>query len=320
MKLAWKGPLIDGISQSIINRYLTCPYRFFLYAALGLEDPEEYNANLTWGDSFHVGLEHLITGESIEESTTHMLTHLKTTYPMSGPTFPHSTTHMLKLYDLSYLNKEEWVTEQEFKVPYTLPCGRQLTLRGKLDGHNITKTRAVEHKCKKRHDKNKLRQEIYKDLQICLYSLVTGIREWQYDVIKIPDLQYSPPVKRTVESFENQVRRWYTEVDFGDYPINKKKRLWIDQFPVYLSEDNITIFKNRTLDPILLRMCKWYEKVSSDSFDPEVYDDIYYENPIRHFNPLMTESFEGPYHKYMTEQCDLSYLVPVKGFFNELSE
>lgn len=319
MLIKWKGPE-DGITQSIINRFLECPYNFYLYAGLGLQDPEEYNANLTWGDSFHIGLEHLIRGDSIEVSTKHMLEYLKEEYPQSGPTFPHSMSHMIRLYDLSYLGKEEWLTEQEFCEPYTLPNGRKIILRGKLDGHNISKTRAVEHKCKKRHDKIKLRHEIYKDTQICLYSLITGIREWQYDVIKIPDIQYSPPVKRLTETFANQVKRWYEEIDFGDYPINKKKRLWIDQFPVYLSEDNILQFQKRVLDPVLLRMCKWYDKVTDDNFDPEIFDDIFYEFPLRHFNPRKTEAFEGPFYKYLTDQCDLSYLVPVKGFFNELSD
>lgn len=320
MKIAWKGPEEDGITQSIMNRFLVCPYEFFLYAGLGLEDPPEYNANLSWGDSFHVGLEDLIKGETIKDAKLHMVNHLKENHPQSGPTFPHSMSRMLHLYNLSYLEDEEWLTEQEFEIPYILPNGRKIILRGKLDGHNVSRTKAVEHKCKKRHDKIKLRREIYKDTQVCLYSLVTGIRNWHYDVIKIPDIQYSPPAKRSTETYGNQVRRWFEEVDWDAYPINKKKMLWIDQFPVYLSEDNITRFQQRTLNPILLRMCKWYDKVTEDKFDPECFDDIFYESPLRHFNPRMTESFEGSFYKYLTDQCDLSYLIPIKGFFNELSD
>ena len=59
-KPAWAGPLVGGLTQSIINRYLDCPFRFYLYAVLGLEDPAPDKANLMWGSICHYGLEQII--------------------------------------------------------------------------------------------------------------------------------------------------------------------------------------------------------------------------------------------------------------------
>ena len=56
MGLAWKGPLEGGITQSLLTKFLECPYRFYLYAGLGLEQPGEPEPNLIWGDICHKGL------------------------------------------------------------------------------------------------------------------------------------------------------------------------------------------------------------------------------------------------------------------------
>ena len=46
----WKGPVIDGITQSMIGKFIQCPYRFYLYAILGKVDNKPLPDNLIWGD------------------------------------------------------------------------------------------------------------------------------------------------------------------------------------------------------------------------------------------------------------------------------
>ncbi len=94
----WPGPVEGGITQSIVTKALACPFRFFLYAYCGLEEVKAQDVRLMWGDTLHKGLEHLIQGDSFENSATTMKLYREKNYPMAPRTYDATTKRMLHLY------------------------------------------------------------------------------------------------------------------------------------------------------------------------------------------------------------------------------
>jgi hypothetical protein len=355
MKLKWPGPT-HGVTQSMLNKFLCDPYEFYLYAALGLQVPRTYKPNLAWGDTFHVGLEHLLDNvyeadrnQRIKNAQEAMHEHLQREYPLAERTFHSSCCEMLNLY------KDEWTydykceTEITFNIPYLLitPTSRyDIRLIGKydvvayhpdlyspenpadmsvLDTYPTKRVRSVpamigEHKCKKYVDTAQTREEVPIDLQCNMYCLTSGSQKVMFDTIKIPDVQYSLPEKRNLESIPNYVKRIYHDHVYKDYPIKRNKHLWLDQVPITITTEMQNIFAEETLDPILTRLCLWYDYISSDEFDPKnpKYNHIFYKTPIRHFNARKTEEYKTEYHNLTVGNWTLSELEPVGSYNSEL--
>ncbi len=330
--MKWPGPLHAGITQSLINRFLECPYRFYLYACLGLEELGEPEPNLIYGDTGHKGLEHIIrrpyrmidfSPDDWVEIDSEIDAHISKYWPMAPATFPISIKRMIRLYDDSYKDEHgPFVAEKEFAIPYLTSHGHNVTLRGKIDGI-ADDGFMVEHKFKGRFEPKYIRQEIQVDQQLMIYSHVSGSRSGIYDTIKIPDTQWAKPPQRKMERPSSYINSLYDDREWGDYPISRKRHLWISQIPYDLESDDITKYFQFTVDPLIDRICKWYEHVQQPGFDPDnpkFYNHIFYKTPVRHFNPSNTEMYKCNYYNYLTGQITLDDLVPVKAFYAELKQ
>lgn len=99
-KPAWDGPFEEtgGITQSQMTRFCANPFTYYLYAVLGLEEPEALDNRLIWGDTLHKGLEHLIRGDMLESSIQTMKDYRIKNYPGAPRTYDATTSRMLKLY------------------------------------------------------------------------------------------------------------------------------------------------------------------------------------------------------------------------------
>ncbi len=333
--MKWLGPLHGGITQSLINRFLECPYRFYLYAALGLEELGEPEPNLIYGDTAHKGLEHIIkrpyqiidfTPDDWHDIDNEIDCHINNYWPMAPATFPVSIKRMIRLYDDSF--KEEYgpfETEKEFAVPYTSIHGHKITLRGKIDALSTSSPYPTpcigEHKFKGRFETKYIRQEIQVDQQLMIYCFVSGARQGIYDTIKIPDTQWAKPPKRERERPTSYINSLYDDREWGDYPISRKRHLWISQVPFTLEDSDIHQYFQETVDPLIDLICTWYDYVQQPGFDPEnpkFYNRIFYKTPVRHFNPSNTENYKCNYYNYLTKQITINDLVPVKAFYAEL--
>ena len=323
--MPWKGPEKDGITQSLLNRFRTCPFSFYIYAILGLEESEtSFPENLCWGDAYHVGLENYIASHDYVYSCGKMIEHLKKQWPAAPPTFQHSLRKMLMLYTLP---PGEYRTEQEFKEVVEV-YGRKVVLRGKMDGigtHPDYGQVLLEHKCKGSIYPEQLKSEIKEDIQCNLYMYLADVEWVLYDLIKIPDVQRYGPNRAYDESPKAFIDRLYTGPigSYGNkYPINRCKESWIHQHPYLIERDQQEDFWQRTLRPLLAQMVQWWDYVNQPGFDfqnPKYYNSLFYKAPIRHFDPAKTESFKCPYYNYLTGESNLSDLSPVTSYFAELS-
>lgn len=325
--MKWKGPLHDGISQSLIGRILQDPFQAYIYLGLGLEQPTTPEPNLVWGVGGHVGLEHLIrdpqqiielTQERWDEIQEIITDGLDKEFPGSPPTYPLSIVHMLHMYDDSYKIGKPFITEKVFAELHTTNTGRKVTLRGKVDG--IHERTLVEHKCKGRIDAAQTRLEIPHDLQVILYCYVTGCREVIYDLIRIPDTQYYlPPRGKSSPSW--YIKSLYTEKEWGDFPVYRKKHLWVQQIKETLTDEQVEFAMDVMVNPLLDGVVEWFEICSDPNFDwqnPKHYNHIIHRRPIRHFDPMLTVNYKGPYWNFITGGIEIDELQPVRGYFTEL--
>jgi hypothetical protein len=331
--MKWPGPYSEhgGISQSIITKFLECPYRFYLWAGLGLREPEKLHPNLIWGDVFHKGLELILRKgmmRDFSEGDWHEIDdgveqYLNTQYSQAPDTYLHTIQFMLRLYDDSFREDKIIETEIKFNDPYLTTLGDSVIVRGKLDGLSDDHTMMIEHKCKGRVDFQQARKEIPTDLQVNLYALIKEPREVIYDIIAIPEAKFSKPYRKQYQRGRSYALDLIHDKAHGDFPVAKKRHLWFDQFPTFLTDEGIQEHRQFTLDPIIHRMCRWYDHCTQPDFDPDnpkFYNDIFYRVPIRHFDPSQTEKFKCTYHGLLTGDLDMSDLLPVGHFYPELQD
>lgn len=328
----WKGPE-EGLSQSLINRFLTCPFRFYIYAIKGLEDDRPYNINLIWGNAFHVGLEKIFeyylkfrsddtnpSSEALLYATPYILEDLeKMSESTQIPsTVFHSIINMLAIYPLpqetGYIEPE-----QVFSFPVELPSGRIVTFRGKVDG--LGPTTLIEHKCKGKFESLQTLKETPFDLQTNLYCWIMGRNKVIYDLIRIPEAQYTFPVCPQREQPKDFIYRLFHNHKAKNFPIRFYKRYWIDQLKVSLPQETIQENIEQTILPLAERIYDWYEYVTQPGFDienPKWYGSHFYKTPIRHFDPGKTDFYKCDYWDYLVGDQEIDCLRPVKSFFTEL--
>lgn len=329
--MKWPGPLKGGVTQSLLSKFLEDPYGFYLYAGLGLEEPGSPEPNLVWGCIAHTGLEHIIeipytinefTPEDWNGIHAAIDEYIYRDWPMALPTYAISVKNMIALYDDSYKSDHgPFVTEQKFSVEHKTSRGNIVTLRGKADG--VSGLTLVEHKCKGKIDINQTRAETFTDLQVTVYCKVLGTRQVIYDLIRIPDTQWSLPPKRQYEQPKSYINSLYTDRIWGDFPVSKKKHLWLQQCTLELTDEQIERNMAETVDPLIDKLCKWYLYVSDPNFDfqnPSHYNDIFYKTPIRHFDPARTQSYKSAYWNHRTDAIDIEDMQPVRSFYAELDD
>lgn len=333
MKWIWKGPLEGGVTQSLLQKFEEDPFCFVLYYGLGLEEPSQENQNLLWGNCGHkgleVGLENPKRFREFDEADWYevraaVLEESKKVLHTSRTTFP-SVMNMLPLYNDNFKKDaiSPIITERQFRLPHN--TGRnEVTLMGKVDGiftHEEYGPTLIEHKCKGWHDKVKLRKEIKKDVQVNIYSRMMGTRRVIYDVILIPETQWACPAVRVGEAPTAYINRIYQHHRGENFPIVQNTHHWLDQHSFSITDESIELVFKRTINPIIDKLCMLYEYTLSDSFDPlnpDCYNHLFYERPIRFFDPAHTNQFEKSYYGYITGELPLESLKPVSHLFKEL--
>jgi hypothetical protein len=323
----WKGPIIDGVSQSFISKFLQCPYRCYLYAILGLRDDTPLHPNLIWGDCFHKGLEIFLQDFNINNAIEQTLQHRATKHPTAPSTYDISLSLGLRNYGRALtepVRESTWQTEVVFDTVY-----EGFRIRGKLDGitrnHSEYGSALIEHKTKGYIDAEQTRKELQQDLQLNYYMFLHDVEWVYYDLILIPEAQKYTPARNYNESPQDWMSRLHTGPcgKYSIYPINSNRPSWQRQVTTSLPREMQEEYWDVTVLPILKRISMWYDWVTQSNFDPDnpkFYNDLFYKVPPRLFNGSFTEKFQCEYYSYLIGEQSLQDLVPVTSIFNELEE
>ena len=289
----WKGPEVDGITQSMLSRFLVCRERFRVAYIVGLKPADQFYAPLEFGNMWHVCEEAYARGEKpglVTHDWTEVLMQycqgLCKKYPLAQQQvndwyekckalFPIYVEHWSQHQDV--VDRTPLMQEQVFDVPYLLPSGRTVRLRGKWDSVDlIGKGRDAgvylqENKTKSAIDTAKLTRQLGFDLQTMLYLTAlawTNHHDEEGNGLPAPKLLPGSPVKgvrynvirrSAHKSVESMLKKLSEDRDDG------RIGEWFSRWKVEVSPQDITRFRRECLDPILEQLCDWYETVTKDN-------------------------------------------------------
>lgn len=206
MRSLWKGPSSadpnGGITFSMLSRFLTCRERFRVRYVEGLQPTDQFSHRISYGNMWHACEEAAAKEVSWSEGnlsgidTTAWEDALKTyaqglcrKYPLAQgqiehwyrvckAQFPVYVDYWSRHEDVR--NRSPLLQEQVFDVPYSLPSGRTVRLRGKWDSVDLVKTGKVnrvwlqENKTKGDIDEAAIQRQTSYDLQSMLYLVALG--------------------------------------------------------------------------------------------------------------------------------------------------
>lgn len=334
----WDGPESDskqgGITQSLLSRYLCCKERYRLMVIEGLKPEPQWNPRTGYGDMWHVCEEAFArdveTGRNyVTQGPPHCLKDfciaLCRQYPMQQEQidhwynvckvqFPLYVDYWSKHKDV--LTRTPLLQEQTFHVPYKLPSGRIVYLRGKWDAVDLIgkgKSAGVylqENKTKSEINESQLKRQLTFDLQTMLY--LVALREWQAlddygDPIRFPKAVESPilgvrfnVIRRPLSGGKGTIRQhkptksnpqgeskeeFYQRV--AEY-IREEPDSYFMRWKCEVSQADIQRFKDEFLHPCLENLCDDYEwwaecrKMKLDQFDYGLRAMMFSKHTPRH--------------------------------------
>jgi hypothetical protein len=311
----WKGPQEDGISFSLLSRFLECRERFRLKTVEGLEEDEGFNSAMEYGSLWHEMEEAFATGKDPKKAAGRYRDKLRGRYPAAEASINKWFKLAIRQFPI-YLNhwwrhpetkKRKFIlAEIAFRVPYQLPSGRTLHLRGKWDGvfQEGKKGFEQENKTKGRIDEAGLQGTVHENLQTMLY-LIALLEEQDRARKKLPSLCLSRKQVKTIRLLPmsgvlyNVIRRPLS--DQHAQKQRKGREVWNadktrkirkgaeteDQFLDRVADDirkepdhhfmrwkarifkkDIERFKAECFDPILEQLVDWWDWIKADPFDP----------------------------------------------------
>lgn len=219
----WKGPEDDGplggITQSMLNNFLSCRHRFFVKYVEGMQVVQGFSRVMEYGQMWHTCEEHFAAG-----------THRQVTEQLIGEPLRAYCQGLCQKYPLAQDEINKWyniclvqfplyvrwwadhkdvvertplMQEEVFHVPYALPSGRVVYLRGKFDSVDLIgkgKNAGIylkENKSKGDIDESRMQRQLKMDLQTMLYLVALAefphaavqdypIRGVNYNVVRRP--------------------------------------------------------------------------------------------------------------------------------------
>ena len=215
----WQGPCgagpLGGITQSMLVRFLSCRERFRLKYVLGLEPHDRWNHRIGYGHMWHeCEQSHAARLDYRRNLTNHAIAQAER-YPMQREEiekwwnvclvqFPEYVKYWSEHPDV--LNRTPLLQEQVFNVPYTLPSGRVVRLRGKWDSVDLIadpdQPQSIylqENKTKGDVDKMQIERQLKFDLQTMMYLIALCIEQKRRAVTPSEVLSGRTPVQSLYE-------------------------------------------------------------------------------------------------------------------------
>jgi hypothetical protein len=351
----WKGPEVEGITFSLLSRFLVCRERFRILTIEGLKCREVFSPKMEYGNFWHTCEQHLQS--DWRDHLHEYVRKLSAKFPMNRQEidhwfhlcliqFPIYATHY-KLED-SVQTRQQLLPEYVFAVRYRLPSGRTVILRGKYDDVSAFKRKEddgpgawlYEHKSKSRIDAEGLERQTRYDLQTMIYML-TLQEQLDYlgdNQVKNKLTKIAPKANKGVREFYplmgvqyNVVRRSahktaasFTEKILAD---KKEQRLneWFGRWEIPITKGDINRFCKESFNPILEQLCDWYEHMAGESsrespFNcrPAKHDYmVHFRYPNGIYNP-MDHGGETEYDEYIATGSTAG-LRKVETLFPELA-
>lgn len=328
-KPLWQGPEKDGITFSMLSRFLVCRERFRVQYIEGLRPAKTFNHRIEFGQMWHTMEEALAAGRDTGEALRLYCEELCELYPMQREqidhwynvckvTFPEYVKYWTQHPDVKA--RTPVLQEQVFDVPYQLPSGRIVRLRGKWDSVDLIagKLWLMENKTKGDINEGQMVRQLTFDLQTMMYVtalkmpvidgvpdeakkvlLKTPLGGVRYNVVRRPLSGGKGTIvrhKATKTKPEETKAHYYQRVKdiiSGAGEEAPGPEYFFMRWNVSVMPQDITGFRQRCLDPILEQLYEWYEALRFSAGTPfqEEYNchdnhGIHWQHPFGVYNVL----------------------------------
>lgn len=313
----WKGPEVDGITQSMIQSFLGCRERFRVKYLLGLRPVGKFEARIEYGQMWHICEENLAARRVFDHGLKKYATDLCRQYPLEQEQinkwyrvcltqFPIYVDYWKRNKDV--IDRTPIFQEYVFKVPYRLPYGRTVLLRGKFDSVDLIKegrkhlVYLQENKTKSEINELKLQRQLTFDLQTMLY--LVALTEIQHSAAEDdPSCELAHPLggvrynvirrplsggKGTIVKHKPTKSKPKGESDNEYYErlraiISEDPASFFCRFKIRVTEEDLATFKKQFLDPVLTQLCLWYDYQTGGGDHLSHY---HYRHPFGTYNVL----------------------------------
>ena len=307
LKCHWAGPEEDGISVSKLGRFLTCRERFRIEYILGLRPEDKFQAAIEYGQMWHTCEEYFARGEDYTLPITSYCRELSQRYPTQGyeiEKWYNVCQIQFPIYVDYWSRQRETLTrtpllqEEVFRVPYKLPSGRTVQLKGIFDGVDLIGKgkRAgiylVENKTKGTINEQQLVNQLTFDIQtnfylVALTDLASDVGPLSKEAVRmaatptsykdgvpIKGIRYNV-VRRPLSGGKGNIRPHKatknkpaeTMVDYYERLrgiIELEADTYFMRWKVEVTPEDIDRYKREFLTPILEQLCEWYDWISSE--------------------------------------------------------
>lgn len=307
MEPLWKGPEEGGITFSLLSRFLSCRERFRIMVVEGLQAADRWNHRLGYGEMWHMCEEALAAGNNPGNKVdqwTPLLRYAQENcrrYPLQQEEidkwynvckvqFPIYVEYWKRNPDVQ--NRSPICQELAFNVPYKLPSGRVVRLRGKWDSVDKIGVGSdvgvwlQENKTKGDINETLLYRQLKFDLQTMIYltalhtlqqqmresDAINGlmsrfmgpIKGVRYNVVRRPlsggkgtIVRHKATKNKDEETREHYYDRVRSIID-GSGEDAPGPSYFFMRWKVEVTEAEVYKFRHECLDPILEQLCDWW--------------------------------------------------------------
>jgi|TARA_R110000824_G_scaffold89320_8_gene219086 hypothetical protein len=318
----WKGPIVDGTTQSMISNYLVCKERFRVSTMEGLGQPETFWKAIEYGNMWHLCEEMVAAGEDWQKPLRKYCAELcnrfresqyeiEKWYNICLVQFPVYLDFWKKHPDVK--SRENLLPEISFEIPYELPSGRVMTLRGKWDSVDVIgrgKAKGVylqENKTKGDIDEEKLLKQLTSGFELQTMTYLTALTSPdalkyadELGSLKVKGVRYNV-IRRPLSGGKGSIRQKKgsknVKPETAEEFYNRLKTDYIEPEPEYffmrwkseVSQGELDRFQKECLNPILENMYDdyewwlWCHEEGADAFDNLERADAFPDHSQRHF-------------------------------------
>ena len=309
----WAGPCDPGrqggVTVSLLQKFLGCRDRFRAYAIEGWKAAPAFNHKIFYGSMWHAAEEvFAATGDPESAVYDGALEYAEG----QADVYPVNRDDIQKWWNVLRMQFPEYVKfwasqpptathtpllqEQVFDVPYALPSGRKVRLRGRWDGMTRRDSDGsvwmFETKTKGDVDALAVEKQLRFDLQTMTYLVALNGAKFhrlydltpdrdtggvRYNVVRRPLSGGKGTIVRHKPTKSNPAGE--SETDYykrlGEY-IKSEPATYFFRWTVDVSVGDVQVFRQKFLDPCLEFLCAWYDIQRGIHFPTERWDSLRY--------------------------------------------
>lgn len=295
----WKGPETDGVTYSMLSRFLACRERFRVGVIEGWRPAPRFIHRIEYGQMWHTCEEaHAERPGDEDYWQRHLLQHAKSLaakyresqeqiqhwYYVCRTQFPVYVRYWAEHPDVK--QRTPLLQEQVFDVRYTLPTREVVRLRGKWDSVDLIqdnggkRSAAIylqENKTAGDVDDELVVRRLRFDLQTMLYAIALSnssnvlpasadgypLRGVRYNVVRRPLSGGKGSIRQHKPTKSNPAgeskEAFYARL--GKL-IEDEPEYYFHRWKVEITQKDIETFQRQCLDPLLMDLIQWYDHVT----------------------------------------------------------